>query len=195
MFSYIIGEVKFIEGEIVVVENSNIGYKIQMPLSEASELLINETQKIYTEFTVREDGVYLYGFISQESHKLFLSLTSVSSVGPKAALSILSTLTYHEVKKSIVTNDINMLTNAPGIGRKTASRIILELSDKIVLEEKDINVDTVIKVDNKNENYDFALEALINLGYQKNLAIKALDTIDIKGLDLSEIVKLALKQF
>lgn len=195
MFSYIIGEVKFIEGEIVVVENSNIGYKIQMPLSEASELLINETQKIYTEFTVREDGVYLYGFISQESHKLFLSLTSVSSVGPKAALSILSTLTYHEVKKSIVTNDINMLTNAPGIGRKTASRIILELSDKIVLEEKDINVDTVIKVDNKNEKYDFALEALINLGYQKNLAIKALDTIDIKGLDLSEIVKLALKQF
>lgn len=195
MFSYIIGEVKFIEGEIVVVENSNIGYKIQMPLSEASELLINETQKIYTEFTVREDGVYLYGFISQESHKLFLSLTSVSSVGPKAALSILSTLTYHEVKKSIVTNDINMLTNAPGIGRKTASRIILELSDKIVLEEKDINVDTVIKVDNKNENYDFALEALVNLGYQKNLAIKALDTIDIKGLDLSEIVKLALKQF
>lgn len=195
MFSYIIGEVKFIEGEIVVVENSNIGYKLQMPLSEASELLINETQKIYTEFTVREDGVYLYGFISQESHKLFLSLTSVSSVGPKAALSILSTLTYHEVKKSIVTNDINMLTNAPGIGRKTASRIILELSDKIVLEEKDINVDTVIKVDNKNEKYDFALEALINLGYQKNLAIKALDTIDIKGLDLSEIVKLALKQF
>lgn len=194
MFSYIIGEIKYIEGEVVIIENSNIGYKVQMPLSEASELLINETQKIYTEFTVREDGVYLYGFISQDSHKLFLSLTSVSSVGPKAALSILSTLSSYEVKKSIVTSDINALTKAPGIGRKTASRIILELSDKIVLDEKQDSVETIKKVINKNENYDFALEALVNLGYQKSAAVKALETIDTQSLNLSEIVKLALKQ-
>lgn len=193
MYSYIIGTVKQIEGEIVVLENANIGYKLQMPLSEANNLNINETYKIYTEFTVREDGVYLYGFISQDSHKLFLSLTSVSSVGPKAGLSILSTLTSYEVKKAIVESDIKTLTQAPGIGRKTASRIILELSDKIVLGADDI-ADTKKTITNaRNENYDFALEALINLGYQKSSAQKALESIDTENMDLSDIVKIALK--
>lgn len=194
MFSYIIGEIKYIKGETVVIDNSNIGYKLQMPLSEANELSLNESHKIYIEFNVRDDGIYLYGFLTPDSHQLFLSLTSVSSVGPKAALSILSTLTSYEVKKSIVTNDIKSLTKAPGIGRKTASRIILELSDKIVLDE--IEPDT-INNSNKtktNKNYDFALEALINLGYPRNLAIKALESIDSTDLDLSETVKLALKK-
>ncbi|MDO5027528.1 MAG: Holliday junction branch migration protein RuvA [Tissierellia bacterium] len=194
MFSYIIGEIKYIEGENVILENNNIGYKLQMPLSDTSELSINESRKIYTEFTLRDDGVYLYGFISQDSHKLFLSLVSVSSVGPKAALSILSTLSSYEIKKSIMTSDIKMLSQAPGIGKKTASRIILELSDKIVLniDEKEVKQD--IKPLKQNKNYDFALEALINLGYQRNAAIKALESIDSQNMDLSQVVKEALKK-
>lgn len=194
MFSYIIGDVKLIEGELVVIENNNIGYKLQMPLSEADELNINEVHKIYTEFTVREDGVYLYGFISQDSHKLFLSLTSVSSVGPKAGLSILSTLSSYEVKKAIVTSDINILTKAPGVGRKTASRIILELSDKIVLDENEIVTSKPSKDNAFSEKYDFAIDALVNLGYQKSAAQKSLESIDLESLSLSEIVKLALKK-
>ncbi len=194
MYSYIIGEVKFIDEETVILESNNIGYKLQMPLSDTSELSINDTRKIYTEFTVRDDGVYLYGFISQDSHKLFLSLTSVSSVGPKAALSILSTLTSYEVKKAITTSDIKLLTNAPGIGKKTASRIILELSDKIVLDVEEKEVSKTIKKTSQNENYDFALDALVNLGYQRNAAIKALDSLDTNNMSLSQIVKEALKK-
>lgn len=194
MYSYIIGEVKFIDEETVILESNNIGYKLQMPLSDTSELAINDTRKIYTEFTVRDDGVYLYGFISQDSHKLFLSLTSVSSVGPKAALSILSTLTSYEVKKAITTSDIKLLTNAPGIGKKTASRIILELSDKIVLDVEEKEVSKTIKKTSQNENYDFALDALVNLGYQRNAAIKALDSLDTNNMSLSQIVKEALKK-
>lgn len=194
MYSYIIGEIKLIEKDYVVLEANNIGYKLHMPQVDIDQLNINDSHKIYTEFVVRDDGVYLYGFMSQEEHKLFLSLTSVSSVGPKAGLSILSVLSDYEVKKAIVTNDINALTKAPGIGRKTASRIILELSDKLDLQELIEPKKEEIKKSNLNENYQFALEALIKLDYPKSQAQKVLEEIDVENTPLSDIVRLALKK-
>ena len=195
MFSYIIGEVKYAKEDVVVLENNNIGYKILMSRKSIEKLNINDTDKIYTEFIVRDDGIYLYGFISKDEHLLFQSLTSVSSVGPKAALSILSTLEPLEIKKAIVSNDINSLSKSPGVGRKTASRIILELSDKIDMDDLIDLADSPSSIKTDSTKLKFDVEALMNLGYNKSTAENALKNIDMDNLELSDIIKIALKKF
>lgn len=194
MFSYIIGEVKIIKEEFIVVENNNIGYKIYMPQNSISKLIKNEVHRIFTEFIVREDAVLLYGFLDDDELEMFLSLKQVSGIGPKAALSILSTLTVQEIKLAIVGNDVNKLSTAPGVGKKTASRIILDLTDKIDIDSI-ISGDNNIEIDNpKNENYDIAVDALINLGYTRQDAVSALKEVDFSNLSLSDIIKQALKR-
>lgn len=194
MFSYIIGEVKIIKEEFIVVENNNIGYKIYMPQNSISKLIKNEVHRIFTEFIVREDAVLLYGFLDDDELEMFLSLKQVSGIGPKAALSILSTLTVQEIKLAIVGNDVNELSTAPGVGKKTASRIILDLTDKIDIDSI-ISGENNIEIDNpKNENYDIAVDALINLGYTRQDAVSALKEVDFSNLSLSDIIKQALKR-
>lgn len=197
MFSYIIGEIKLIEKDYVVLENNNIGYKIFMASRNISSFVKNETHKIYTEFIVRDDAVILYGFKDLDELEMFLNLNQVTGIGPKAALALLSTLSVYEIKLAIIGNDIKKITTAPGIGKKSASRIILELTDKVDIEHLSnaINVDNKINltVENK-ENYDFAIEALVNLGYNKQDAIKVLNSIDINEMELSDIIKSALKR-
>lgn len=128
MFSYLIGEVKILKEDFIVLETNNIGYKIFMPKRNISTLIKNNTYKIHTEFIVREDAVLLYGFENFDDLEMFLNLKQVSGIGPKAALSILSTLSVYEIELAILGSDINTISKAPGIGKKSASRIILELS-------------------------------------------------------------------
>ena len=197
MFSYIIGQVKDLKEDYIVLENNNIGYKIYMPAKDISTLIKNEMHTIYTEFVVREDSVTLYGFISIDDLEMFLSLNTVSGIGPKAALAILSSMTVHELQVAIISNDIKTITRAPGVGKKTASRLILELTDKIDAEKVlAMNSDSVISetIFSKNEDYDVAIEGLIGLGYSKQDAEYALKGIDLDGMDLSTIVKTALKR-
>lgn len=195
MFSYIIGEIKIIKKDFIVLENNNIGYKIYMPSRNISSFIKNETVKIFTEFVVREDSVALFGFKDIDELEMFLSLIDISGVGPKAGLSILSTLSVYEIKKAILSNDANLISKAQGIGKKTASRIILELTDKIDISEIDGEYNNV--KDNTivyDDNYEIALEALINLGYIKSDAVKVLSSIELQGLELSQIIKEALKR-
>lgn len=197
MFSYIIGQVKDLKENYIVLENNNIGYKIYMPAKDISTLIKNEMHTIYTEFVVREDSVTLYGFISIDDLEMFLSLNTVSGIGPKAALAILSSMSVHELQVAIISNDINTITKAPGVGKKTASRLILELTDKIDAEKvlatnQDAGINDAKFV--KNEDYDVAIEGLIGLGYTKQDAEQALKGVDIEGMDLSTIVKTALKR-
>lgn len=195
MFSYIIGEIKIIKKDFIVLENNNIGYKIYMPSRNISSFIKNETVKIFTEFVVREDSVTLFGFKDIDELEMFLSLIDISGVGPKAGLSILSTLSVYEIKKAILSNDANLISKAQGIGKKTASRIILELTDKIDISEIDGEYNNV--KDNTivyDDNYEIALEALINLGYIKSDAVKVLSSIELQGLELSQIIKEALKR-
>ncbi|WP_297377390.1 Holliday junction branch migration protein RuvA [uncultured Helcococcus sp.] len=197
MFSYIIGQVKDLKEDYIVLENNNIGYKIYMPAKDISTLIKNEMHTIYTEFVVREDSVTLYGFISIDDLEMFLSLNTVSGIGPKAALAILSSMTVHELQVAIISNDINTITRAPGVGKKTASRLILELTDKIDAEKVlAMNPDSATRetIFSKNEDYDVAIEGLIGLGYSKQDAEHALKGIDLEGMDLSTIVKTALKR-
>lgn len=195
MFSYIIGEVNTIRENYIVLENNNIGYKIFMSERHISSLVKGETRKVYTHFSVSDSAVELYGFLEFDEVEMFLTLNNISGVGPKAALAIISSLTVYQINKAIIENDINGLSKAKGIGKKTASRIILDLSDKIDMSKlKVLNTNTdIIKIE-KNNNFYVAVEALVNLGYNKSDAENVLKNLDIKNMELSDIIKTALKR-
>ncbi len=195
MISYIIGEIKYIGEENFVIENNNIGYLINSSFNTIKTLEINNEFKIFTKMNVREDDISLFGFSSKDELEVFELLTSVSTIGPKNAIAVLSTLNVDKIKLAIVNNDIDTLTKAKGIGKKTASRIILELVDKV--KKMAINDDISIleeSSESSNSEIDVAREALINLGYQRNSIDNVLTTLKDSDLSLEEIIKEALKR-
>ena len=194
MISYIKGDVKAINEDGFIIENNNIGYFINSTLTSLAEIQINNEYKIYTSMQVREDDISLYGFYSKEELEMFLLLISVSSIGPKIALGMLSSISADEIKLAIVNNDIDKLTNAKGIGKKTASRIILELVDKVkkmALPEIE-NIDKPSPVD--NDNLGVAREALKNLGYMENDIARVLNELREADLSLEALIKESLKR-
>ena len=197
MISYINGEIKHIGEDNFVIENNNIGYFINSSFNTIKTLEINNEFKIFTKMNVREDDISLFGFSSKDELEVFELLTSVSTIGPKNAIAILSTLNVDKIKLAIVNNDIDTLTKAKGIGKKTASRIILELVDKV--KKMAINDDISISnpdFDNitSNGEIEVAREALLNLGYQRNSIDKVLSSLKDSNLSLEEIIKESLKR-
>lgn len=193
MISYIIGDIRAIGDDFFVIENNNIGYKIKSSLSTLALVELNNEYKIYTSLQVREDDMSLYGFYSKDELEMFQLLTSVSSIGPKNAIGILSTMDVDEIKIAIVNSDIEALTKAKGIGKKTASRIILELMDKVsALAIEKPSISKVIP--QKNEDIEVAKEALLNLGYQQNDIARVLKELKDMDLTLEEIIKESLKR-
>ena len=197
MISYIIGEIKYIGEDNFVIENNNIGYFINSSFNTIKTLEINNEFKIFTKMNVREDDISLFGFSSKDELEVFELLTSVSTIGPKNAIAILSTLNVDKIKLAIVNNDIESLTKAKGIGKKTASRIILELVDKV--KKMAINDDISISnpdIDNISSSgeIEVAREALLNLGYQRNSIDKVLSSLKDSDLSLEEIIKESLKR-
>lgn len=194
MIAYIIGDVRSISEEEFIIENNQMGYLIKSSLSTLSLLELNNEYKIYTSLQVREDDMSLYGFYSKEELEMFLLLTSVSSIGPKNAIGVLSSLSVNDIKIAIVNSDIDKLTVAKGIGKKTASRIILELMDKV----KKMPIDQSEQIDNvsipANEDFDVAKEALLNLGYAQNDINNVLMELNDMNLSLEELVKESLKR-
>lgn len=194
MIAYIIGDVRSISEEEFIIENNQMGYLIKSSLSTLSLLELNNEYKIYTSLQVREDDMSLYGFYSKEELEMFLLLTSVSSIGPKNAIGVLSSLSVNDIKIAIVNSDIDKLTVAKGIGKKTASRIILELMDKV----KKMPIDQGKQIDNvsipANEDFDVAKEALLNLGYAQNDINNVLMELNDMNLSLEELVKESLKR-
>ena len=193
MISYIIGDIRAIGEDYFVIENNNIGYQIKSSLSTLALVELNNEYKIYTSLQVREDDMSLYGFYSKDELEMFQLLTSVSSIGPKNAIGILSTMDVDEIKIAIVNSDIEALTKAKGIGKKTASRIILELMDKVsALSVEKPSISKVIP--QKNEDIEVAKEALLNLGYQQNDIARVLKELKDMDLTLEEIIKESLKR-
>ena len=192
MYSYIIGVITEVHENYIVLENNNIGYKIFITDFFRDNVSAFDEYKVYTEFVEREDASILYGFSSQKERELFNLLTDVTSIGPKYAMNILSTMTVDECKTAIITDDIKLLTQAPGVGKKTASRIILELKEKIekdfVPSEKPVNKE--VKRSNDSE---FGREALLQLGYFKNDVDAFIENTDISGLSIEDIMKKAMK--
>lgn len=192
MYSYIIGVITEVHENYIVLENNKIGYKIFITDFFMDNVSAFDEYKVYTEFVEREDASILYGFSSQKERDLFNLLTDVTSIGPKYAMNILSTMTVDECKTAIITDDIKLLTQAPGVGKKTASRIILELKEKI---EKDFapSEKSVNKEVKKSSDSEFAREALLQLGYFKNDVDAFIENTDISGLSIEDIMKKAMK--
>lgn len=196
MYSYIIGKVVNKFKNILILENNNIGYEIYMTEIALSELNIDEEAKIYTYYNVSQDNISLFGFKNLEEKKMFENLISVSKIGAKTAIGILSSISTAEFAIAIITNDISRLSKLPGIGKKTAQRIVLEITDKVKTEEIIFTED---KEQKSNEQYvtvsekeKDVVEALKVLGYN----IKEIENI-IKSLDINssteDMIKQALK--
>jgi len=190
MIEHVRGVLQYKSPAFIVIETGGIGYKISLPLSNY-ELLPAEGDeiKINTYLHCREDGLSLYGFFNQEERDFFLLLISISKIGPKSALRMLSSISPSEFKKAIKRGDLTTLTDIPGIGKKTAQRLILELKEKIAEEEEIIEV-------GDEELVKDALSALFSLGYTRNEARRAIkEAIDSskQEIDLASLIKEALK--
>lgn len=196
MYEYIRGLHKGINKDYIVVENNGIGYKIFTSGSTLAKLpKLDEEVTIYIQQIVREDFIGLYGFLSREELDMFNILLTINGVGAKAALSLLSISTVDNLKYAIMIGDEKHVVRAPGIGKKTAQRIILELKDKFKADELLDNKDTSIDIDMNNiyaNNINEALSALMALGYTEKEAQKALSNADVDK-SVEEIIKECLK--
>ena len=201
MFYYLKGELAYRDISTCVIDCGGVGYKLTVSLitSEALVSKLGKEVKLFTHLAVREDGVEMFGFGSYEEKECFNRLTSVSGIGPKAAMSILSTMTPEKLALAICTDDAKAIAKSPGIGAKSALRIILELKDKM---SKDMMSDSISNAGNtasavnyvSNSNVSEAIEALMVLGYDKNTVLSALKGIDPALTDSGEIIRQALKK-
>ena len=203
MFYYICGKLDYLDPSFAVIDAGGVGYKLTISQTTFAQLSKNaenttEKTKLFTYMSVREDGVELYGFYSSEELDAYKLLITVSGVGPKAAIAILSQLTPQKLTVAILNDDKKSISQANGIGPKTAARIILELKDKLSkVSFADSNTDMTIDdfTSNGNSgNRSDALEALVALGYSRNEANNVLKSIDTSGMALDDIIRLALKK-
>ena len=191
MYYYIKGTLVQKSDNYIVVDTNGIGYMINTSLTTLNDLGSSGAEvTIYTYLHVREDAMELFGFSSQEEKNMFVHLISVSGVGPKVALSILSVASPAKFAVAVVTNDVKTITKASGVGPKLAQRIILELKDKLKTDELGIDNSEEISFD-ASDNRSEAVSALIVLGYSPADAQKAVSKTDA-SLGVEEIIKKAL---
>lgn len=197
MISFVKGPVAEIMEDTVVIECGNVGYEIHVPISVLSKLSgIGEQVKLYTYFQVREDAMCLYGFLSRQDLKMFKQLISVNGIGPKGALGILSFMEPDDLKRAVITGDAKLISKAPGVGAKTAQRIILDLKDKIdmldILPPSLTNLEISLpKVDGVSGE---AIDALTALGYSSAEAGRAVRQVEITDtMSVEDVLKASLK--
>ena len=194
MFAYIKGSLEQKSNNYVVIDVGGIGYKIFMA-TKAIETLgeIGKVVKVHTHYYVREDNISLYGFNTNEELRMFELLLQVSGIGAKSAIAMLSEISPSSFALAVISDDISQLVKIPGIGKKTAARIVLELKDKLKTEEAITKTEEVkLSVTNEEETSE-AIAALQVLGYTKREIEKALENVDTKNLQLEEIIKQGLK--
>ncbi len=194
MFDYLKGNIAVIELNRVVVETAGIGFSVNTTANTISSLKHNEAAKLYIREVIREDTFDLYGFSSVKERNCFDMLTSVSGIGPKAAVSILSVNTPEMLAMAVVNNDLSTLTAAQGIGKKIAQRVILELKDKISKEiGSDITEIPVSSVPAGKNAVSDAVLALGVLGYSTAEIMPVIKANNVDGMTTEQIIKLVLK--
>lgn len=197
MFYYLKGELAYRENGLCVIDCGGVGYKLTVSqlTSDAIITKLGKEIKLFTHLAVREDGVELFGFGSNEERECFNQLISVSGVGPKAAMGILSTLSPEKLAVAICTEDTKAIAKSPGIGAKTSARIILELKDKIskdLMSHQGTTLSSSTQVNiSSSSALSEAAEALMVLGYDKNTVLNTLKGIN-PSLEVGEIIRLAL---
>ena len=191
MIAYLKGEVITKSEEYVILEVQGIGYKIYMSKKSIDELEKDKQVRVYTYLKVREDDISLFGFCSNEELHMFELLISVGGIGAKSAITILSNITPSRFALAVITNEVNTLKKLPGIGPKTAQRIILELKDKIKTEEAmDISINEKEQEKEMEENFEELVQALQVLGYRRYEINQILPKV--KAINLEDRIKEAL---
>ncbi len=194
MYAYISGKIADKANNYVVIDNGGMGYKIFMSPSVIEKLPdVGEFQKIHTYYYVREDVISLYGFLTNEELRMFELLLSVSGIGAKSAIQILSSITPSSFALAVISNDVSKIVKIPGIGSKTAARIILELKDKLKTEQTISKNEQVKEVIHESEKDTEAVVALQVLGYTRKEIEKALEKFETQNLTVEEIIRNALK--
>ena len=199
MYAYIIGRVASIRESGVILENNGIGYNIETPSNVSGRVCVGEERKLFTHFSVREDAMQLFGFLTEDDLGLFRMLIAVSGIGPKGALGILSGMTADELRFAVLTGDTAALAKSPGVGKKTAQKIILELKDRLSLAEaveQKLEEAHTASAPAKGGAQSEAVLALVALGYGNAEALKAVrkaaETANAE--DVEALLKAALRE-
>ena len=200
MISYVKGPLRAIDGDVIVVEAGNLGLAVHVPLSLLEELpALGEEVTVHTCFQVREDAMTLYGFLHRQDREMFRRLIGVNGIGPRGALGILSVMSPDALRGAILSGDAKAIAKAPGIGPKTAQRLILDLKDKITPEEllsglgAVQNVETAVTPGLKAAAKE-AAEALVALGYTGAEASRAVRQVEINdSMSPEDVLKACLK--
>lgn len=198
MFSYIRGELAEINTDHIVIDVGGIGYMVYISGLMFDHLPpVGERIKVHTFFQVREDAVVLYGFLHKDDLEMFRLLIGVNGIGPKGGLGILSALSADDLRFAILSGDSKAISKAPGIGAKTAQRVILELKDKVSLEdafEKKLEHEAEMPTSVNNQIKNDAVMALAALGYSQTESLKAVSKVEFtEGMDVEDVLKAALK--
>lgn len=198
MYAFISGTVASLGPDYIVVDNGGIGYRVFVPVSVTEALETGESVKLFTHFSVREDAMLLYGFLSQEDLDLFRLLIGVSGVGPKGAMGILAVLDADSLRFAVLSEDAASIAKAPGIGKKTAQKVILELKDKLDLndafDKKSLRISEASS--GKEGPGEDAVMGLVSLGYtsqEASRAVRAAKALSPEA-DAEELIRLALRQ-
>ncbi len=194
MFAYLMGKLAIKNRDTAVLDVGGVGYKLFIPYSTYQLLPdIGEEVKLSTYMAIRENDISLFGFFSCEELRIFELLISVSGVGPKSAVGVLSDITPADFSLAVITDDVNRLTKVSGIGKKTAQRIIVELKDKMKNEDVSCCDDTPVIRNVVSNDVEEAISALQVLGYCNKDAVNMVSKVATEDMPVEEIVKLALK--
>ncbi len=198
MYAYFKGKLAYVGEDSVILDVHDVGYRILLsPASIAFLPQIGEEVQLYTYTSVREDAIWLYGFLNHADLEIFKKCITVSGIGPRGGMSILSVMDADTLRFAILSGDAKAIAKAPGIGAKTAQRLILELKDKISVEETLVNreregIVLTSKLDNSTVNE--AVEALVALGYSSTEAVKAVKAVEnASEMDAEAVLKAALR--
>lgn len=200
MIAYVDGILEDVTEDNAVVDIGGLGYNVNISSQTAARLPgIGEHIRLYTYTCVREDAFLLFGFLSRDELDLFKKCITVNGIGPKGALALLSVMDVYSLKYAIVSEDVKAISKAPGIGAKTAQRLVLELKDKLQIDTAMIQREIVEYTDGSvsmdNDQFTEALEALLALGYSRTESVKALKGIpEGDKADAGQLLKLALKK-
>lgn len=198
MYAFLKGKLAYVGEESIILDVHDVGYRILVsPASLAYLPQLGEEVKIYTYTSVREDAMWLYGFLNQDDLEIFKKLITVSGIGPKGGMAVLSVMNADALRFAIIAGDAKAIAKAPGIGAKTAQRVILELKDKVSIEETLANREMNGGVSYREDISDYteeAVEALVALGYSSTEALKAIRAIpNAVEMDSEALLKAALK--
>ena len=198
MISYIRGELVSIEEEKIIVDVNGVGYGIFMPAQSISLLpSIGQEVKIHTYMNVREDAMQLFGFLTRDDLQVYKLVITVNGIGPKNGLNVLSHMTADELRFAVMAQDVKAISGAPGIGKKTAEKLILELRDKLSIEdvlEKQSDTEVTATTITTSQVQSEAIQALVALGYGNGESMKAVKKVELNEMStVEDVLKQALK--